>query len=563
MTLESRIQAAIPGYKELTENEQLVQRIKVISEDFYMFCEYNLWIKPKVGPLERLSLNVAQKKLVKEVVKDLSEGTPVRYIVLKARQMGFSTVIEALCYWWATTHRYVNATIAAHEESAAENIYNMFLRYFENCHAFFKPSKKYFTKESILFNNKTNTGLQSQINMMTVKTGVGGRSQTNQFLHASEVAFWQNAEDTRDGLLQTVALEPETFIFLESTANGVGGFFYDEWQAAKKGEGVYKPMFFAWHEHPEYEMPGKIDVYDEEEEELLKVFEKEGYPEESWVRKLVWRRMKMREYRKDPKKFDQEYPKDDYVAFVASGRPKFDTKSLIEMEAKAEEVKPTYYELSIDDTKKVTSSVVRDGPLKVWEEPKPDEYYYIGVDVAEGLKHGDYSVIDVKNRERKTVARWRGHTDPDVLGYEIKKLGYWYNQALVAVEINNHGLTTVGYLKSELYHNLYMRERGLDNQWEEPTSFMGWRTDTKTKPLMIDELAMAIREGEIEDYDPVFIREAMTYVIDDRGRTNAQDGEHDDTVIASAICLQIIPQASLRRRYMTKQRGVIYNRRRR
>jgi hypothetical protein len=478
--------------------------------------------------------------------------------------MGFSTAIEALTYWWATTHKYVSATIAAHEEKAAENIYNMFLRYYENSHAFFKPQKKYFTKEDILFDTKDGNGLQSQILMMTVKTGVGGRSATNQIVHASEVAFWERAEETRDGLLQTVSLEPETFIFLESTANGVGGYFYDEWQGAKKGESVYKPMFFAWHEHPEYEMEGSIEHYDEEEVKLMELFAEEGYPEEVWDNKLTWRRMKLREYRKDIKKFDQEYPKDDYVAFIASGRPKFDTDTLIKMEREAEEHPPKFYELAIEETsKKVEAAEVRESQLKVWHLPDQSNYYYIGVDVAEGLKQGDFSVIEVRDQDRRTVARWRGHLDPDVLGHEVMKLAYWYNRALVAVEVNNHGLTTIAYLKSQLYPNLYMRERGFDNQWDEPTSYMGWRTDTKTKPMMIDELAMAIREGEIEDYDPVFIRECMTYVIDDRGRTNAQEGEYDDTVIAAAINLQIIPQQALRRRYMTKQQKVIYNRRRR
>jgi hypothetical protein len=56
--------------------------------------------------------------------------------------------------------------------------------------------------------------------------------------------------------IQAVPLAAKTFAFLESTANGVGGFFYDEWQFAKKGESAFKPLFFAWHEHSEYELRG-------------------------------------------------------------------------------------------------------------------------------------------------------------------------------------------------------------------------------------------------------------------------------------------------------------------
>ena len=68
---------------------------------------------------------------------------------------------------------------------------------------------------------------------------------------------------------------------------------------------------------------------------------------------------------------------------------------------------------------------------------------------------------------------------------------------------------------------------------------MGWRTDRKTKKLMIQNLVHAIRDGDILDLDLTFIRECMTYVRDNQGFTDAQEGCFDDTVMAKAIALKM------------------------
>lgn len=181
-------------------------------------------------------------------------------------------------------------------------------------------------------------------------------------------------------------------------------------------------------------------------------------------------------------------------------------------------------------------------PLKIFEMPVRGHEYVIGGDVAEGLATGDYSVADVVDvTTMKTVARWRGHCDPDRFGEILGAMGCLYNYALIGVEVNNHGLTTVQKLRDTFYTNLYKRERGYDEDFEEPTSNLGWKTDVRTKRLAIDGLIKLIREGIVEDQDIVFVEEAFAYVRDDRGRMNAEEGEHDDTVMAKAIAYQLFP----------------------
>lgn len=561
--LAKEVPKRVKNWNKLTPQQQLRRAWEVIKADFYLYCEKNLCITNKRGELVKLRPNIAQRALADAVLEDLASGRPVRYIVLKARQMGLSTIIEALCYWWAATHQYVNAMIVAHDRDASANIYQMFQRYYDNSDPAFKPTTKYLTKNDLTFDNEKGTGIKSQIKTAVAKQGGTGRSQTNRFVHGSEVAFWEGGIDIVAGLLQTVPLLPETFIFLESTANGVGGYFYDEWMNAKKGESSFKPFFFPWHAHDEYELnvPPKM-VFDAEEKEFLRLFKELGYPEKTWKRKLMWRRAKMKEFLHDPEKFLQEYPSNDIEAFIASGRPVFDTKMLIKMDRLAEKSKFDLYELKGERREVVATKLVFEVQiikkiqgLRVWEPPKPGAKYVIGADVAEGIevvsdrgKEGDYSVATVMDRAtKKTVARYRAHIDPDKFGDFLYLLGHWYNEATIAVETNNQGIATIQRLRDKLYKRLYMRETGYDELFEEPTAKMGWRTDKSSKYIMIADLSKAIRDGDIIDVDQVFIRECLTYVRDENGRTNAQEGQHDDCVMSTAIALQLFDWKGLDR----------------
>lgn len=576
------VRSRIPDYHNLSQEEQLKAAIKVIAEDFYIYCERNLMIQDKIsGEIVPFVLNWAQKLLVEEVMNDIANGRPVRYIILKARQMGLSTVIEALAFWWTTTHRNIKTVIIAHETDASANLYQMFKRYFDNCHPTFQPRRKYNNVKGLVFDvddqikeeykaqGKRSPGLGSEIKTLVAKEGKG-RSATIHFFHGSEVAFWEAKADVVSSAIQAVPLAPFTFAFLESTANGVGGFFYDEWQFAKKGESAFRPLFFAWHEHNEYEIEGTCNgIYDDEELDLLRIFEEKNYDKASWDRKILWRREKRKEFRSEPKKFYQEYPKDDMEAFLSSGRPRFEIDKLVRMEQIAQKApRPMFGQILANPDTSSPDKFIFDEvaptfqdqdstPLKVWDLPEKTEKYVIGVDVSEGKlnnesakKENDYSVIDVtRQSDLKTVARWRGHIEPDLLGAVVYAIGTFYNTALVGVEVNNHGLTTVQSLRNKFYRNLFMRKNSEEHQFQERTSLMGWQTNRKTKPKIINNLATAIRDNDIIDLDVVFIRECMTYVVDDQGFTNAQEGMFDDTVMAKAIALYLTDYNSLNTEY--------------
>lgn len=524
------------------------KKILAIRGDFLRYAKNNLKILNKDGQLVNFTPNDSQLVIINHVIKCLDNGEPIRLIVLKARQQGMSTVIEALIYWWTATHKNIQSTIIAHEKDSAQFIYSMFQRYYNNSNPIFQPSHKYHTRSDLTFDNDDGTGLKSAISTATAENTDVGRGKTINWLHCSEVALWKKGKEIVAGLMQAVPLRPRTAIFLESTAHGVGGYFYDEWQRAKEGESAFTPFFFPWHFHREYELHTKEQVtyYNKEEKALLKIFEREGYPKDSWDAKIKWRRSKLKEIG-DPDLFRQEYPSDDVEAFLVSGRPRFNTEKLLHME---KQVLPgKFYDL-LDEKDGVKSVKVNQSPLKIWEKPQANKQYVIGADVAEGIG-GDYSVATVMDKDAvKTVARFRGDIEPADFGDYLDMLGRYYNRALIGCEVNNHGLTTVQRLRDRRYDNLYRRERGIDERLESYTQKLGWRTDVKTKPLMINALAEAIYRDELTDYDVVFVRECMTYVVDDRGRTNAQEGRHDDTVISVAIALQMFEWSNMMRSRM-------------
>lgn len=514
-----------------------LQKILDIAEDFYRYCQNNLKIRTKSGELVPLEPNRIQKKIVNLVIDDLKNDRPIRYIVLKARQEGVSTIIEALVYWWTATNRNVKSKIVAHDQETASALYEMFRRYYENTNIIFKVPTKYNTKTDLTFDTDAGDGLKSQIDVSSAKNTGIGRGQTIQWLHGSEISLWPNGSELVAGLMQAVPYLPKTAIFLESTANGMNDYFHKTWQMAMQGKSTFKPLFFGWNEHDEYKIePTEPLILSKEEEELQKVYDLNPA-------QLNWRREKMKDFADDPDKFTQEYPINDIEAFLASGRSRFHIPSLIEMRKSIEPGKKI--EL-LEENEQFKLVELHNSPLTIWKEPNPARKYVIGADVSEGIG-GDYSVATIMDTETsETVARWRGDAEPSEFGEILEQLGRFYNKALIACEINNHGLTTVQRLRDLNYGNLYRREKGLEERFETFTSMLGWKTDRRTKPLMINALAEAIVLNKIHDHDENFIRECESYVIDDRGRTNAQEGEHDDTVISTAIAMQVFEWTDVR-----------------
>jgi len=235
---------------------------KARTDDVLAYIEQNLQIQDKAGALRPLVFNPLQRRLYDEICRQQKEGKPVRIIILKARQIGFSTAVAALFYQRAATTPNVQAMIVAHKADASTNIFHKTKLFWECSPPDVRPMKKASNAKELLFENPTSKaedkardpGLRSKIEIETAGNKDAGRSATIHLLHMSELAYWPYAELTMASLLQAVPNLPGSMVIIESTANGVGGAFYREWQRAVKGESAFTPLFFPWWQHDEYRM---------------------------------------------------------------------------------------------------------------------------------------------------------------------------------------------------------------------------------------------------------------------------------------------------------------------
>ena len=519
--------------------------LKRIKEDRPWYMENFLKIRNKEAKLIPFKINDAQELFEEEIKKCDKEKRLKRFIVLKARQMGFSTYSEGFIFHDTTTNTFKNSMIIAHEDKATQNLFNMSKLYYEELPNALKPMIKYSNGKELVFENPTgdplekkkNPGLRSKITVATAGTVEVGRSATVHNLHASEVAFFPDATTTMLGLLQCVPDTLNSCVILESTANGVGGYFYDMWQKACRGENDFIPLFYPWFTDKSYTTPFESEAEKEYFASTLNDYEKALMQNNNLtLEQMKWRRRTIaNKCQGDVELFMQEYPSTPEEAFIASGRPVFNTASVRKYLAHAEDGVRGYLKEEGSNVKFLQDEK---GYVEIWQQPKSGEFYVIGGDVAEGKIDGDYSVAQVLDSNCNVVAMWYGHIDPDLFGYELVKLARYYNDAYLGVEANNHGLTTLKAVQRYDYWNLYFAKI-YDRFTDGITQKLGWQTTSKTKPMMIDKLAEFVREFHIGIKSKVTIQELLTYIIEENGSTNAQQGCHDDTVMSLAIALQV------------------------
>jgi hypothetical protein len=221
------------------------------------------------------------------------------------------------------------------------------------------------------------------------------------------------------------------------------------------------------------------------------------------------------------------------------GIPRFDLEKLADMETKARE--PGFRGFLVDTDENILHIKVeanQQGWVKIWTLPRLGHQYVIGADVAEGVEGGDFSSAHVLDREDESiVASWHGHCEPERFGKEeLFKLGRLYNNASIGVESNNHGLTTLTALRNANYPRIFyhksleLRGRGQER--------MGWRADTKTKPMMIDGIGTYL-ESNPDIPDRELINELQTFGVMENGTCEAQEGCHDDRVTSLGIALVV------------------------
>ena len=508
---------------EIRKEKRRREKQAAYKEDFQSFSEDHIKIitKDATQGFIPFKFNDAQLKINEQLEKQRKETGRVRAIILKARQQGISTYCAGRVFWKTYYTPHTRSVVMAHDAPTSDNLFNMSKNLIARMDDDMRPTYAKSNAKELIFDHN-----EAGYRLYTAGNPEAGRGTTPTIAHLSEVAFWQHDEKILAGLFQGISQSAGTEVILESTANGAAGEFHRLWQKAVEGENEYLPIFIPWFITSEYrrDLPEGGITLAPDEERL-----KEEYDLDD--EQIYWRRLKIAE--SGARKFQQEYPAEPEEAFLVSGSNVFDPRITNDMESKAPVSVRKWdpFMGSFDEN--------REGALQIWVPPTHDKKFVIGADVSLGANQ-DFSVATVFDVHNRLCAMYRTNTvDPGTFGDILFYLGRYFNNALVCVESNSIGNTTLDRLRNMNYVNLYYETKVAMMRTEE-TEKLGFRTTSASKPRIIGHLKRAVEDMDIQIPSDICINELKNYVQLDNGKTEATPGKHDDCIMAMAISLEVL-----------------------
>ena len=426
-------------------------------------------------------------------------------VVLKARQMGMTTWLAGRYFLRTITRPGTTTLLVAHTREASEGIFATVRRFWEGL-----PDEM---REGPLRLRQLNAGQMvfgetgSEFRVSSASDTNAGRGLSVQDLHCSEVSRWPgDAGATLAGL--RAALAPGGELVLESTPMGAYGAFYEAWRrgvaTAVAGEGCVR-HFFPWWMEPAYLGPAvALEAMSAEERALVAGHGLRG-EQIGFRRGLELRYGSLR---------GQEFAEDAETCFRATGSCCFEISALEEGMA----CLPEPLERR------------RGGALLVWLPPVPGKRYVVAVDTAGGGEDGDFAAAQVVELTTGLqCAELQERLRPAALAQVVAALGREYGgadgEALLAVERNNHGSAALAFLGSEQRYGHIYRQGGE----------AGWLTSAASKPEAVARLGVLLRGPPQRFMSRRLLGECRTFAADERGRTAAARGAHDDLVMAMAV----------------------------
>lgn len=494
--------------------------------------------------------NKGQLLIQQAIDKQRAQGKPIRIMVLKFRQGGYSTQAQANLFHACRFNGGIYMTVSLDADSS-EHIFSITDRY----HHYLPASEKHVLK-AVASSRKELKFAEPHGGRLIIETAgktAAGHSYTLAGLHLSEVSRWpENTDDARAGLLNSVSESPGTIIIVESVANGMTGWFCKEWY---KPDSMYEKVFVPWFWQDDYkmELPMPADKYNAQlTDEEKKLISKHGLT----LEQVEWRRFTLHNKCDDDiNKFKEQYPSTASEAFITSGNAFF-AQSWLDSIEPVEPIRGEVRKYEDASTGEVETSLLLNpkGMYRVWKKPQKNHEYVIAADVAEGIEidgapaddRHDYFSADVLDRDTgEQVCQLHGKITPDDAGRRLAVLGAWYNHAFIGVESNaGYGLHVINELtESEYPSHLIYRQQTLDEKTKRPTSKMGWRTTRANRKTLMSNLDMAGRRGEVFVYCAETRDELRSFVTKADGRIEHGSGCKDDRVFSLAIAYEMLGAA--------------------
>lgn len=511
----------------------------------YLLIEVAFYIVNKKRETVPFFLNEVQRDFVDKLE---TLGTSKPFFILKGRQQGFTSVITAIQLSYAIVRKNFSGFTMADRSDNTMAIFNDKARVvYDRLPEELKPSEKFNSRNELFFDK-----LNSSWRIATATDQVG-RSRTLNFVHFSEVAFYEcSLADLQAGIGE--AITAGAIQVYETTANGFNEA-KDLWDS-----GSCHNLFYEWWRTQEYRSNEYeyLETTDSWLIERKKVLEEKGLDREQ----ITWYCKKYAGYL-DKSTIKQEYPITPTEAFISSGDCVFDLEALNNQLVRAAGLQPvkqgnfTYHKKGIPivnssgETEDVEWRITdiefvadRDGCITIHEEPqvkrnKENEVvgkapYVIGGDTA-GSGEDYFTGKVINNLTGRTAATLRRQKmDEDLYAEQMYCLGMYYHEALIGIETNYSRHPMRVLQKKYSYPNLYMRQR-LDKLTDKTEEVVGFETTVRTKPIIIGELVELMRDDPTIEVDVPTLKEMTTFVKKENGKQEAIEGAHDDLVMAKAI----------------------------
>ncbi|KKN52792.1 hypothetical protein LCGC14_0609100 [marine sediment metagenome] len=497
----------VKTYEGLTNSLRYIQRL--------------LYIRNKTGIIRPFYLNRLQVLYYRLKQIAIKAGKKARFLVLKFRRGGITTFEQGLSFHLAATVHNQELVTLAHDKESTEKIFRISQLFYRKLPEEIQPERFTEHKQELNF-----PLLNSLFYIGTAGNKSFGRGQTIQRAHGSEVARWRGSnQDINDLIIGLTEAASHGEVVLETTPKGVGGWFHQTWEEAKKGGNDWTPIFLPWFLDPLNMIPllPKEEMIANEGEQAFMAMVKRDWKMDIYAEQIKWRRDKQHGLKG---LFPQEYPEDDVTAFLVTGINFFDVTKARDL------VKRCKRPIEVRDG----------GHTVIWKRPEAGHRYVAGGDVGEGLPHSDYSgtgILDAVTCEQ--VACLHGRWKPEVYANKSVKLCEEYNRALFGIEANNHGHSALNTAKNTLHYTRLYYHSDYDQDGK-VKSKLGYQTTVKTRPILLDDLSTALDDGHMIINDTGFLSECLTFQDNGSGKYEAMEGYHDDRIFMWGIAWQLRKQ---------------------
>lgn len=517
---------------------------------FPRFAEAFLKIEDAEGNLIPFRLNAAQRILYEEIERQRSKGKPPRVVLVKARQLGMSSFFVGYLAWKLFTMPGTRCLTVSHNLAAAHEFYRKLEIARDYLPEVIRPDLASGGEKGrrMLFDEPMRC--VARFDSAHDPEGVG-RGMTLQNVLLSEVPQYAKPEETAQAILATVHDRPNTSIFIESTAKGASGFFYELFtrsqMARERGEEPeFAPVFLPWFVEPTYRREPDSG------EPALSPLELEFKAKYDLDDQQVYWYRRQRERYGD--RVTEEMPSCWQEAFLSSGMSFFQRDALEHYRAnRREPLKRGRYRVK---GRKGTFLKDHQGPTHIWADPHKEHSYVVGIDFASGRAKDNSGIVVIDKTSRSVVATHRSKLMPEDVLAEAVFLATAYNKALIVPERSGIGSAFVDRLVHEWgYHNVYKEVDPTAVRHHKGARF-GWATSNRSKQWLLEEMASLIHTKSLDIPDTRLVEELGTFVyLDEEGKlAGAGEGAFDDLVMSLAFTIRGMTAMAPSQRFQDRER---------